>query len=203
MASILGKMCFSFPFDRPAGGTVHLFEAFTSVASFLSFFCPFCYRLMSMKNDNQQLCFRLSSQSNGFRCMLVVCIKNETTELYWGNGVMFVGTCNQLVVETTCALKPAEHGCGGSLSAWAWNQEGNIYLLCSAEWYNKANFGPLDRTSPSGRNDSPGGLEPSLNNAQEHCMLCNCATFLEKLMSFISLVHSVSFFFVSEQACFT
>lgn len=38
MASILGKMCFSFPFDRPAGGTVHLFEAFTSVVSFLSFF---------------------------------------------------------------------------------------------------------------------------------------------------------------------
>lgn len=40
MASIFGKMCFNFPFDRPAGGTVHLFEAFISVALFLSFFVP-------------------------------------------------------------------------------------------------------------------------------------------------------------------
>lgn len=127
---------------------------------------------------------------------LIVCIKNATTELHWGNGVMFVGKCNQLVVETTCALKPAEHGCAGSLSAWAWNREGNISLPCSAEWFSKANFGPLDRTSSSGWSDIPGGSEPSLNNAQGHCMLRNCATFPEKLMSFISLVHRVSFFCV-------
>lgn len=38
-----------------------------------------------------------------FIIKFIVCVKNTTTELDWGNVVMFVEKCNKLVVETTCA----------------------------------------------------------------------------------------------------